>query len=113
MTVDQIIFQVFLIGKTAHALHEGRDVPSQSLFRLRDLRSRGYVDDPVPKAQVMKHVGDMLILGSGIYIHLDPHFPQMPGQVPDINVHSAGIFATQSCQGAGMIRKHGYAHLRL
>jgi hypothetical protein len=62
----------------------------------------------------MEDVRDMLVLGTGKNIHMNPQAAQFLGQIADIDVHSARVFAAQGGQGTGMIRKHGNInHIRI
>ena len=61
----------------------------------------------VAVAEIVKHMGHMLVLGTGKHIDVDANLAEETGQFTDVNIHTACVFATQGGQRTGMIGNHG------
>jgi len=57
----------------------------------------------------MQNVWHMIILRTRKNIHMDAHPPELTRQISNVDIHPAGVFAAQSGEGAGVIRKHRYS----
>jgi hypothetical protein len=52
----------------------------------------------------------MLVLRAGEHIHVNAGLAERAGELPDVDVHPAGILAAQDGQRAGVVGKHGDVH---
>ncbi len=110
--MDDIIVDVFFFGKAANGIGVGGQILGQIRFGQGVFRPGGHMHHPVAKAEVVEHVGDMLILGTGEHVHVNFHAPQLGGKLADIHIHPAGVFAAEGGQGASVIGEHGYVHMK-
>ncbi len=100
----------FLFRKSADAIHKLRDVLGNLAFAQRHLRPGRDMHHAVAIPQVVQHMRHVVILRACEHIHMHAHFAELAREFADVDVHTAGIFATQRRQWTSVIRKHCNSH---
>ncbi len=107
MAVKHLVGQLLLPGKIHDALDKLRQVIEDEIFVIRSHRPGGQVDDTAVMAQAIADLGQVGILLAGEDVHEKTSSPQFAAQIADVDVHAAGLLASQRGQGTGMSTDHG------
>ncbi len=71
------------------------------------------MDDPRPAPQRGADAGNGGVLGAGVDVYLMPPPGQFSRQVPDVDIHPPGLFASEGRQRTGVDAELSDAHGRV